>query len=102
MHHSDLQSLRLVQDRRAAWWWILLMLIPFVNFIIRSFLLIDLAKSFGKGIGLWDWFAFAGGYFLPDPRLWQRAISRTRCWKFGRDRRRRLRSRLRQARSGGL
>jgi uncharacterized membrane protein YhaH (DUF805 family) len=33
------------------WWWILLMLIPFVNFIIAIILLIDLAKSFGKGVG---------------------------------------------------
>ena len=33
------------------WWWILLLLIPFVNFIILIILLIDLAKSFGKGAG---------------------------------------------------
>ena len=33
------------------WWWILLMLIPLVNFIILIILFIDLAKSFGKGIG---------------------------------------------------
>jgi hypothetical protein len=33
------------------WWWILLMLIPFVNFIILIILVIDLAKSFGKGVG---------------------------------------------------
>src|SRR6476620_1433279 len=33
------------------WWWILLMLIPFVNFIIAIILIIDLAKSFGKGVG---------------------------------------------------
>ena len=33
------------------WWWILLMLIPFVNFIILIILMIDLAKSFGKGVG---------------------------------------------------
>jgi Family of unknown function (DUF5684) len=33
------------------WWWILLMLIPFVNFIILIILIIDLAKSFGKGMG---------------------------------------------------
>src|SRR5216117_3585277 len=32
------------------WWWILLMLIPFVNFIILIILIIDLAKSFGKGV----------------------------------------------------
>src|SRR5436305_8825405 len=33
------------------WWWILLMLIPFVNFIILIILCIDMAKSFGKGVG---------------------------------------------------
>jgi hypothetical protein len=33
------------------WWWILLMLIPFVNLIILIILIIDLAKSFGKGVG---------------------------------------------------
>jgi hypothetical protein len=33
------------------WWWILLMLVPFVNFIIMIILIIDLAKSFGKGVG---------------------------------------------------
>src|SRR5438094_3620519 len=48
------------------WWWILLMLIPFVNFIILIILCIDLAKSFGKRSGLWDWFAFAANYLLPD------------------------------------
>src|SRR5882757_5015133 len=32
------------------WWWILLLLIPLVNFIIAIILLIDLAKSFGKGV----------------------------------------------------
>ena len=32
------------------WWWILLLLIPFVNLIILIILMIDLAKSFGKGV----------------------------------------------------
>src|SRR5437870_1694850 len=32
-------------------WWIILMLIPFVNFITCIILCIDLAKSFGKGVG---------------------------------------------------
>ena len=32
------------------WWWILLMLIPFVNLVILIILIIDLAKSFGKGV----------------------------------------------------
>jgi hypothetical protein len=32
-------------------WWVILMLIPFVNFIIWIILCIDVAKSFGKGVG---------------------------------------------------
>ena len=64
-HHSDLQPLHLVQDRRAAWWWILLMLIPFVNFIIRIILCIDLAKSFGKGVGFGIGLALLGIIFFP-------------------------------------
>ena len=33
------------------WWWLLLLLIPLVNFVIIIILMIDLAKSFGKGAG---------------------------------------------------
>ena len=33
------------------WWWILLMLIPFVNIVIWIIVELDLAKSFGKGVG---------------------------------------------------
>jgi hypothetical protein len=32
-------------------WWVILLLIPFINFIIGIILCIDLAKSFGKGVG---------------------------------------------------
>ncbi len=32
-------------------WWVILMFIPFVNFIIAIILFIDIAKSFGKGVG---------------------------------------------------
>jgi len=32
-------------------WWIILYLIPIVNFVIAIILLIDFAKSFGKGVG---------------------------------------------------
>ena len=32
-------------------WWVILMLIPIVNFIIWIILCIDVAKSFGKGVG---------------------------------------------------
>lgn len=46
-------------------WWVLLMLIPFVNFIIAIILCIDLAKSFGKGVGFGIGLAFLGIIFLP-------------------------------------
>jgi hypothetical protein len=32
-------------------WWVILMFIPFVNLIIWIILCIDVAKSFGKGVG---------------------------------------------------
>jgi len=32
-------------------WWLILFLIPFVNFIIWVVVSVDVAKSFGKGIG---------------------------------------------------
>jgi hypothetical protein len=47
------------------WWWIILMLIPFVNFIILIILSIDMAKSFGKGVGFGLGLAFLGIIFLP-------------------------------------
>jgi len=42
-------------------WWLVLMFIPFVNFIVGIIILIDLAKSFGKGGG------FAVGLILLAP-----------------------------------
>src|SRR5580765_6652239 len=47
------------------WWWILLMLIPLVNFIIAIILLIDLAKSFGKGVGFGIGLLLLGIIFFP-------------------------------------
>lgn len=46
-------------------WWLILMLIPFVNFIIAIILCIDLAKSFGKGVGFGLGIIFLGFIFLP-------------------------------------
>ena len=46
---------------RPGWWLALILFIPFVNFIIIIILLIDLAKSFGKGGG------FAAGLILLAP-----------------------------------
>jgi hypothetical protein len=43
------------------WWWILLMLIPFVSLIVWIIVMLDLAKSFGRGAG------FAIGLILLGP-----------------------------------
>jgi hypothetical protein len=42
-------------------WWLLLMFIPFVNFVILILVMVDLARSFGRGIG------FALGLILLSP-----------------------------------
>jgi len=46
-------------------WWVILLLIPFVNFIIGIILSIDLAKSFGKGVGFGLGLALLGFLFWP-------------------------------------
>lgn len=46
-------------------WWLLLMLIPFVNFIILIILCVDIAKSFGKGVGFALGLVFLGFIFWP-------------------------------------
>jgi Family of unknown function (DUF5684) len=46
-------------------WWVILMFIPVVNFIILIILSIDMAKSFGKGVGFGLGLAFLGIIFLP-------------------------------------
>ncbi|HEX5489930.1 MAG TPA: DUF5684 domain-containing protein [Candidatus Udaeobacter sp.] len=46
-------------------WWIILMLIPFVNFIVGIVLCIDLAKSFGKGVGFGIGLLLLGIIFFP-------------------------------------
>lgn len=46
-------------------WWIVLLLIPCVNFVIIFILMIDLAKSFGKGAGFGIGLALLGPIFLP-------------------------------------
>ncbi len=43
------------------WWWLILAMIPLVNFIFAIIINIDLAKSFGKGVG------FAIGLILLAP-----------------------------------
>lgn len=46
-------------------WWVILLLIPFVNFIIGIILCIDLAKSFGKGVGFGIGLILLGVIFFP-------------------------------------
>jgi Family of unknown function (DUF5684) len=46
-------------------WWVILMFIPFVNFVIFIIVSIDMAKSFGKGVGFGIGLAFLGIIFLP-------------------------------------
>lgn len=46
-------------------WWIVLMLIPFVNIVIALIVMIDLAKSFGKGTGFAMGLFFLGIIFFP-------------------------------------
>jgi len=46
-------------------WWIVMLLIPFVNFVFIFILMIDLAKSFGKGVGFALGLIFISPIFLP-------------------------------------
>ena len=46
-------------------WWVILLLIPFINFIIGIILCIDLAKSFGKGVGFGIGLILLGLIFFP-------------------------------------
>src|SRR5438093_895756 len=46
-------------------WWVILLLIPFVNFVIGIILCIDLAKSFGKGVGFGIGLILLGIIFFP-------------------------------------
>ena len=47
------------------WWWLLLMLIPIVTFVVSIIVLVDLAKSFGKGIGFAVGLIFLPFIFVP-------------------------------------
>ena len=46
-------------------WWVILLLIPFINFIIGIILCVDLAKSFGKGVGFAIGLILLGIIFFP-------------------------------------
>lgn len=47
------------------WWWLLLLLIPIVSIIIAIIVMIDLSKSFGKGIGFAIGLIFLPFIFVP-------------------------------------
>lgn len=46
-------------------WWLVLMLLPLVNVVIGIIVLVDLAKSFGKGVGYALGLLFFGIIFYP-------------------------------------
>lgn len=46
-------------------WWLLLLLIPIVNVVVGIILWIDVAKSFGKGVGFAMGLIFLGFIFIP-------------------------------------
>ncbi len=46
-------------------WWLILLLIPYVNFIFWIIVLLDLAKSFGKGVGFAVGMILLGAIFIP-------------------------------------
>ncbi|MFO0860665.1 MAG: DUF5684 domain-containing protein [Phycisphaerales bacterium] len=47
------------------WWWLILFMIPIVGFIIAIVVTVDLAKSFGKGIGFAIGMILLGFIFYP-------------------------------------
>lgn len=46
-------------------WWLILMLIPIVSIVIAIIVMLDLAKSFGKGVGFAVGLIFLGFIFIP-------------------------------------
>jgi len=46
-------------------WWLLLLFIPCVGVVVAVLLMIDLAKSFGKGVGFGVGLALLGFVFMP-------------------------------------
>src|SRR5579871_1087632 len=46
-------------------WWLLLLFIPIVSFVVGIIVMIDLAKSFGKGTGFGIGLLFLGIIFFP-------------------------------------
>ncbi len=46
-------------------WWLILLLIPFVDFIFGIIVMLDLAKSFGRGIGFAVGLILLSAIFIP-------------------------------------
>jgi hypothetical protein len=46
-------------------WWILWLFVPFINFVFAIILIMDLAKSFGKGLGFALGLIFLPFIFVP-------------------------------------
>ncbi len=47
------------------WWWVLLLFVPLANLIVLALLAVDLARSFGKGIGFGIGMIFLPFLFFP-------------------------------------
>jgi uncharacterized membrane protein YoaK (UPF0700 family) len=58
-------ALVLLEIVGRPWWWILLCLIPVVNIVVGIIIVVDLAKSFGKGIGFAVGLILLGFIFVP-------------------------------------
>lgn len=46
-------------------WWVILLIIPYINLIFVIIIMLDLAKSFGKGIGFAVGMILLGFIFIP-------------------------------------
>lgn len=46
-------------------WWLILMFIPIVNFVVSIIVMLDIAKSFGKGVGFAIGLILLGFIFIP-------------------------------------
>jgi hypothetical protein len=55
----------LLQIAGRPMWWFILLLIPFVNFFVVLVLMMDIAKSFGRGMGFGLGLMFLGFVFYP-------------------------------------
>jgi hypothetical protein len=54
----------LLEIAGRPWWWLVLLFIPIVNLVVSVVYAIDLAKSFGRGVGFGLGLAFLSGIFF--------------------------------------